>query len=79
MQNKIQIEDFQDLKKAFSSPIGEKALKILNRLFYSTISYKAGDSHGTAFNEGHRDVMQFINNCVAFDSEHQDSTKEKKT
>jgi len=71
MQSKIQPGDILTIQKTFGAPQGEKALALLNRLFYNTISYTPGNSHETAFKEGHRDVVQFINNCVAFDGEQQ--------
>lgn len=75
MKSKMQPDDINKIKKAFTTPIGEKALEVLNRVFYNTISFHIGDPHKTSFNEGHRDVVQFINNCVGFDSEPKDSTK----
>lgn len=57
------------LKQLFSGPLGIECLAILNKYFYNVTSYTIGDPHHTSFMEGHRDVIQFLNNCMAFDSE----------
>lgn len=66
------------IKGLFNTPEGKKVLAIFDRVFYNTISYTRGDRDQTLFNEGHRDVVQFIHNCAVFDSEQQVMPQESK-
>lgn len=63
-QHKILTEDdVATLGKLFSTPLGKRSMAILDRVFYNTISF-ASDAETTAFNEGHRDIIQFFHNAV---------------
>ena len=55
-------------KQVFNSPNGKLVFQDLCTrfgMFHS--SYAAGDPHGTAFNEGQRSVMLYINESMNFD------------
>ena len=47
------------------NPDGAKLLEILCSKFYDIQSHTPGDSHETAYREGHRAVMQYILRGIA--------------
>ena len=52
-----------DYKQTFKSESGEKVLEDLKkRCSFETTSFVQGDSHDSAFREGQRAVVLFINN-----------------
>lgn len=51
------------LVNLLNGPPFKKGLKILNRLFAESLSYTQGDTHHTAFREGQRSVVDFLNNA----------------
>ena len=52
-------------KTTFGSESGKKCLKILKkRCSFNTTTFVQGDSHDTAFREGQRSVVLFINNML---------------
>lgn len=57
-------EDLKTIAAGFQTPAGQRALKVLDTLFYEPLSYQPGDIHATVFREGHRDVLKFIHNCL---------------
>jgi len=44
----------------FGSDVGQRVIDDLVARYYAIQTYKKGDSHETAFREGHRQVIQFI-------------------
>lgn len=76
-RKQITPKDLRVIKRTFESPQGKQCLQLLNNLFYNVVSFSPDNQAVTAFNEGRRDLVQFINNCVVFDSEHVDSTEEE--
>lgn len=57
-------EDAIVLGKMCSTPAGVEGLKVLERLFYNTISFDPDSEALTNFNEGHRDVVQLLRNAA---------------
>ena len=54
-----------DYKQTFGSESGEKVLEDLKkRCSFNTTTFVQGDSHDTAFREGQRAVVVFINNML---------------
>ena len=54
-----------DYKQTFASESGEKVLEDLKkRCSFNTTTFVQGDSHDTAFREGQRAVVLFINNML---------------
>ncbi len=54
----------QCLCNAFSTGEGKKALEILCELWLDIQLFVPGDPHGTAYNLGHADLVNFIKDCV---------------
>ena len=61
--NDLNSDDISKVAKVFSSPIGKEAIEVLDQIFYYPLSYDP-NAITMAFNEGHRDVMKFIHNCI---------------
>ena len=54
-----------DYKQTFTSESGVKVLEDLKkRCSFNTTTFVQGDSHDTAFREGQRSVVLFINNML---------------
>lgn len=54
-----------DYKTTFGSESGNKVLEDLKkRCSFETTTFVKGDSHDTAFREGQRSVVLFINNML---------------
>ena len=54
-----------DYKQTFTSESGVKVLEDLKkRCSFNTTTFVQGDSHDTAFREGQRAVVLFINNML---------------
>ena len=54
-----------DYKQTFGAESGEKVLEDLKkRCSFNTTTFVQGDSHDTAFREGQRAVVLFINNML---------------
>lgn len=72
-QQKDKLKDIRDrqnqdefaISEAFKGAHGEKALKILEELFYERPSYTRGEPNHTAFREGQRDVVGYIKEAIA--------------
>jgi len=58
----LKIEYLNKLNKVLKTPEGEEFLRILDELFYNKISFEPDNMYLTAFNEGHRDIIQFLHN-----------------
>jgi hypothetical protein len=50
----------------FSTSEGKRIKRILENVYYHRMSYDKDNARQTDFNEGQRDVVAFIINCVAF-------------
>ena len=50
--------------EAFSTHIGKQALKLMSELWLDTQLFVPGDSHVTAYNLGHADLINYFKDCV---------------
>lgn len=56
---------FRDL---FSTVEGERALQYMSDLWLDTQVFVPGDPHGTSYNLGHADLINFFKDCLKDDS-----------
>ena len=57
-------EDARFIGQVLASGPGEKILVILRQIFGSRLSYTRGEPEHTAFLEGQKSVIQFVENTV---------------
>lgn len=60
----ISKKDIETIGRLLLTGKGEEVLEILSKSFYNTISHTPGDTHTTAFKEGHRDLVGILRNAV---------------
>jgi len=58
-------DDVRIVGQVLASPPGQKAKAVLARTFGSRLSYTRGEPEHTAFLEGQKSVIQFIENAVS--------------
>lgn len=63
---KVDIDVRLFIGEHFSTPKGKLVRRMLENAYYHRISYDRDSARQTDFNEGQRDVVAFIINCVAY-------------
>jgi hypothetical protein len=62
----ISLDQAKVIGQVLGSSAGSKALKTLQKTFATNLSYTQGDTHHTAYKEGQRSVIHFLENAIKY-------------